>query len=589
MARTRFIWHIFPPFLAVVLLTLGLVWYIASHEVEDALLRQTEADLAGRARMLRALAAHPELHDSPALLQERSEALGLDSDARITIIEPDGTVVVDSDEPPARMDNHASRPEVAAALEGRLGRAIRHSDTIATRMMYVALPEKDEPGSRVYRVALPLTAIEETLDAIHRRLGLAIVGVSLFAALLSWIVSRRIMRPLAEVKAGADRFARGDLARPLAVPDTEEFAGLADAMNEMAAQLADRIEAVEKQRNEMEAVFSSMIESVLAVDTELRIISINQAAIALLGVQPSAVKGRPILEAIGNRALQRFAHDALRSHGLLETELTVDHQDAILLKAQGTVLRDGAGAAMGAVIVLHDITRLRRLEEMRQDFVANVSHELKTPITSIKGFVETLLDEPDPSPENTRHFLQIIEKQANRLDAIIEDLLSLSRLEQTQNASALQTESAPVLPIVEAAAELCQHQAELRGIRIQIECPEDLAAPVNPPLLEQGLVNLINNAVKYSDEGQTVFVRAFPENAQLVLEVEDEGAGIPANDLERIFERFYRVDRARSRELGGTGLGLSIVKHIAQAHRGNVTVASALGHGSTFTMRVPVR
>jgi len=587
MARKRFIWHIFPAFLFITLLSLFLVSYYVTRSFDTLHMNQTASDLAARAQLVRSLASEPRLREDVTLLRKRCMALGGEINTRITIMESDGKVIVDTNEDPDQMDNHANRPEISAALEGEPGSAIRFSYTINTRMMYVALPEEGTQSGRIYRVAIPLTAIGQTLNATYWRLGQVVVCICVLAAILSWLVSRRIMRPLADLKVGAERFAQGMLDQPLQVPESEEIASLAEAMNEMANQLADRIQAVEQQRNEMEAVFSSMIESVLAVDSNLRVISINQAAIALLGVEPSAIKGRPILEAVRNTALHNFARRALEGEGLVEAELTVEHKDFLLFKAQGTVLRDGTGRALGAVIVLHDITRLRRLEEVRQDFVANVSHELKTPITSIKGFVETLLDEQPPSFEDTRRFLGIIEKQANRLDAIIEDLLSLSRLEQGAGAVALVTEQAVVRAVVEAAAELCQHQADSRNIRIQIECDGDLIAPVNPPLLEQGLVNLINNAIKYSDEGQTVFIRAYKDSSSLVIEVIDQGAGIHANEQERIFERFYRIDKARSRDLGGTGLGLSIVKHIAQAHRGTVSVSSTPGEGSTFTFRLP--
>lgn len=589
MARKRFIWYIFPAFLLITFASLFIVSYYVTRAFEELQELETKGDLEARAVLLRALASGPRLRNDLDQLRAECAALGEASRMRITIIEPDGTVIVDTDESPAVMDNHANRPEVRVALTGVPGRATRYSDTVNARMMYVALPEAPAPDTRVYRVALPLTALGETLNMIFWRLGIVVVGVSTVAAAISWFLSTRLMRPLADLKVGAERFAQGKLDLPLPVPESEEFASLAEAMNEMATQLADRIQAVEQQRNEMQAVFSSMIESVLAIDTELRIISINQAAIALLDVQPSAIKGQPILEAVHNQSLHEFANLALESEGLLEAEFTVGRRDARLLKAQGTVLRDGTGQAMGAVIVLHDISRLRRLEEVRQDFVANVSHELKTPITSIKGFVETLLDEPPPGQEDTRRFLRIIEKQANRLDAIIADLLSLSRLEQGVGEGGLATEPAQVFSIVEACAELCQHQADSRRIKIQIDCPKDLVAPVNPPLLEQGLVNLVNNAVKYSDEGQTVYVHAYAADSTLVVDVIDEGSGIPANEIDRIFERFYRVDKARSRELGGTGLGLSIVKHIAQAHRGNVSVTSTPGKGSTFTVRLPLK
>lgn len=587
MARRRFIWYIFPAFLLVTFSSLLAVSYYVTRAFEDLHTSQTAADLEARAALLRAIASTPRLRGDLALLREQCAELGAKANMRITVIGPDGTVLVDTDGSPARMDNHADRPEVRAAMTGETGRAVRFSDTLNTRMMYVALPGNVETDPRVYRVALPLTAATDALHPAYWRLALVVLGVCIVAAIGSWLVSRRIMRPLAALKAGAERFARGELEPPLPVPASEEIARLAEAMNVMAAQLADRIRAAEQQRNEMEAVFSSMIESVLAVDTEFRIISINEAAVTLLDIGREPAKGRPLQEVVPNPVLHDFARSALAGEGLVETELALGSSAPRSIKAQGTVLRDGTGRAMGAVIVLHDITRLRRLEAMRQDFVANVSHELKTPITSIKGFVETLLDEPAPGLEDTRHFLQIIEKQANRLDAIIVDLLSLSRLEQGSSTGDFATAPAPVGAIIEAAAELCRYQADRRKIHLRIDCPPDLVAPVNPPLLEQGLVNLVNNAIKYSEAGQTVHVCARMEAPALLIEVRDAGAGIHAHELERIFERFYRIDKARSRELGGTGLGLSIVKHIAQVHRGTVSVDSAPGQGSTFTLRLP--
>lgn len=579
--------QILPAFLFVALISLTLVSYFVTRTVEERELRQAGQELSARAILLRAALASPAVGEGAAL-QAFCKTLGFETHTRITVIEGDGTVIADSEESPAQMDNHATRPEVAQALRGEEGRSIRFSYTVDTRMMYVAIPAGETPGGRVIRVSIPLSAIEVTNKAIYRQLAALVAAVSLMAALLSWLVSRRVMRPLIALKAGAARFAGGDFAETLPVPDSEEMGSLAEALNEMAHQCAYRIQAMEQQRNEQDAVFSSMMEGVLAIDSNLRIISMNEAASELLHVDPNAIKGRPILEAVRNMALRDFVRSALQSQAPVEAELTVGQREPLLLKAQGTMLRDGAGHAMGAVIVLNDITRLRRLEEVRQDFVANVSHELKTPITSIKGFVETLLDDPDPSPENTRRFLQIIEKQANRLDAIIEDLLYLSRLEQTKGTISLKIERAPVLPIIVAAVELCQHQADARAVRIQVECPGELAAHVNPPLLEQGLVNLVNNAVKYSDNGQAVIIHAYTEGGILLIEVIDEGTGIHANERDRIFERFYRIDKARSRDQGGTGLGLSIVKHIAQVHSGTVTVSSTPGEGSTFTLRLPL-
>ncbi len=588
MARRRFVLQLLPAFMAITVLSLVLLAYVVSRTIETIETEQAMQELAARASLFRAAVETQTSTDGEGGLQALCERLGAESHTRLTIIAPDGTVIADSDEVPEKMDNHASRPEVAQALAGHTGESTRFSYTINERMVYLAMPAGVPPGSLIIRASIPLTSVDATIGTIYRRMGGAVLVVTLCAALLSWFVSRRLVQPIVALKAGAARFACGDFEKPLSVPDSEEFGSLAEALNEMARQCSFRIEAMEQQRNEQDAVFSSMMEGVFAVDSELRIISMNEAASTLLRVDANAIKGRPILEAVRNTALRDFVQGALASRTPVEAELSVGRREPLLLKAQGAMLHDGSGQAMGAVVVLNDITRLRRLEEVRQDFVANVSHELKTPITSIKGFVETLLDDPAPSPDNVRRFLQIVEKQANRLDAIIEDLLSLSRLEQTKGAATLKIEQAPVLPVINAAVELCQHQADLRAIRIHVECAQELAARLNPPLLEQGLVNLINNAVKYSDDGQAVLVRAREQDGMLVIDVIDEGTGIHANELDRIFERFYRIDKARSRDLGGTGLGLSIVKHIAQAHAGSVSVISTPGEGSTFTLRVPL-
>lgn len=586
MARKRFIFQLLPAFLLITLFSLLLVTYFAARAFESLEFAKTESDLLSQARLFDALitsATRDDVH-----LQTLCVRLGEETGTRFTVIEPDGRVVADSDEAPDKMDNHATRPEVAAALPDKPGRAVRFSYTTNTPMMYLAVPAEGLSGGRVLRLALPLTTIREILGAFYWRLGLILLAVVCFATLTSWLVARRVLRPLVALKSGAARFAEGDFSTPLQVPDSEEFGGLADALNEMARQCAYRIDAMVQQRNEQDAVFSSMMEGVLAVDPDLRVISTNETAAHLLNIDPVSAKGRPILEVVRNMALHDFARSALESATPVESEISLGQREPLLLKAQGTVLRDGAGRAMGAVIVINDITRLRHLEEVRQDFVANVSHELKTPITSIKGFVETLLDEETFDPVNTRRFLTIIGKQANRLDAIIEDLLSLSRLEQSKGVVDLVVEPAPVLPIIEAAVELCQHQADARGVHLAIRCSDTLRAPLNPPLVEQGLVNLINNAIKYSDTGQTVLIRAHDTADTILIDVIDEGTGIHANEVERIFERFYRIDKARSRDLGGTGLGLSIVKHIAQAHRGAVTVKSTPGEGSTFTLRLPL-
>jgi two-component system phosphate regulon sensor histidine kinase PhoR len=325
---------------------------------------------------------------------------------------------------------------------------------------------------------------------------------------------------------------------------------------------------------------------VLAIDARQRIVGINRAAADLLGVDLDDVVRRPLQEVVRNPDLRRFALTAIDCREPVEDDVVLRGDRDRTLRLRGTALRDVSGEG-GAVIVLNDVTDVQRLESVRRDFVANVSHELKTPVASIKGFVETLLDGAADDPAANRRFLEIVARQADRLAAIIDDLLSLSRIEQSEGKGNLPLEPTRLADVIAAVIADCGPRAADRSIRLETRCAEGLVADVNPPLLEQALINLVDNAIKYSDPGAGVWIAVEQADAGLVVRVSDEGCGIEAEHLPRLFERFYRVDKARSRKLGGTGLGLSIVKHIVQAHGGTVAVESEPGVGSTFTIRLP--
>jgi two-component system phosphate regulon sensor histidine kinase PhoR len=335
-----------------------------------------------------------------------------------------------------------------------------------------------------------------------------------------------------------------------------------------------------------------MIEGVLAIDARQRIVGLNRAAADLLGVDLDGSIRRPLQDVVRNPDLRRFALKAIDCREPVEDDLVLRGPRDRTIRLRGTALRDVSGEG-GAVIVLNDVTDVQRLEHVRRDFVANVSHELKTPVASIKGFVETLLDGAADDPADNRRFLGIIARQADRLAAIIEDLLALSRIEQREGAGNLPVEPTLVADVFAAATADCDARAADRSIRLETDCPDSLQADLNAPLLEQAVINLIDNAIKYSDPGRTVRLSAESLTgagaADLVIRVQDQGCGIDAEHLPRLFERFYRVDKARSRKLGGTGLGLSIVKHIVQAHGGRIDVESVPGVGTTFTIRVPLR
>jgi two-component system phosphate regulon sensor histidine kinase PhoR len=358
-------------------------------------------------------------------------------------------------------------------------------------------------------------------------------------------------------------------------------------MNSMAEQLDDRIRTVVNQRNEFEAVLSSMVEGVLAFDTEENLLSLNQSASDLLGVQEEAVLNRPIQEVIRNSALQRFVSKTLASMEPVEDEISLYNGGERNLQAHGTPLTDVSGIRIGALVVLNDVTNIRRLENIRREFVANASHEIRTPITSIKGFVETLLDGALEDRETAQRFLGIIGKHSDRLNAIVEDLLSLSKIEMEAETGQVYLEEGRIVDVLEEAVEACHTGIEEKRITVRIDCPGNLICRINSSLLVQALINLIDNAVKFSEEGGTVTIACKAAAGGIAISVKDEGVGIGSTHIPRLFERFYRVDKARSRTLGGTGLGLAIVKHIAQVHNGEVTVTSAPGQGSTFTITLP--
>lgn len=418
-----------------------------------------------------------------------------------------------------------------------------------------------------------------------------LIGAPLTVALalaMSWLLSRSIGRSLGRLADAARRFAAGDFSERLRLSDHRELAETADAFNALADNLERSIASLNRRNSEQEAVLTSMVEAVLAVDGEQRVISVNAAAARLLSASAAEIEGRGLQEVIRNADLRRFVAAALTSDEPVEGNIILRQARDRVLQVNGTALRDPAGRSIGAVIVLNDVSRLRQLENLRRDFAANVSHELRTPIASIKGFVETLLDGAMANPPDAERFLQIIARQADRLNTIIEDLLSLSRIEQEAEADGIALAVGGIEAVLQAAVSDCAARALARDITVELDCPSDLTAPMNADLLGQAVANLIDNAIKYSETGKRVWVRAYRDGQAVAIAVKDEGSGIAAEHHSRLFERFYRVDKARSRRLGGTGLGLAIVKHIALAHRGQVTVASEVAAGSTFLIRLPV-
>jgi two-component system phosphate regulon sensor histidine kinase PhoR len=589
----KLLWQLLVPYVLVVFLSIWVVSWYASQSLRNFFIQHTEEDLNIDAAFIEDEVAGFISDASVTTLTRLCQSLAGKGAVRITIMLPDGKVVGDSEEDPIRMDNHKARPEMMAALNCETGKAIRYSQTLGTEMLYLAIPLMENGELKaVLRTAVPLQHVEDAIWQMNRNLLVCGVMAAAISGLLCLLITHRITHPLANLKKVASQYARGNFENRIQAPPSEELAGVTEAMNQMAVQLRDRLQNLTRQRNELEAVLSSMVEAVLAFDLDECLINLNNAAAELLDLDPARVLGRPIQEIIRNADLIKQIGEVLEGQKQIEGDLTFVNGVTRYLQVHGSPLLDSDGNRIGALMVMNDVTRLRRLENVRRDFVANVSHEIRTPITSIKGFVETLQEGAINEPEEAKRFLDIVAKQANRLNSIIDDLLALSTIEQEKERGEVSLELAPIGKVIENAVQACASQASDKSIFMEIQCDKTLEGRINPRLLEQAVVNLINNAIKYSDNGKRIWISAsiqkLRNQPEIMIQVSDEGSGIPEEHLPRLFERFYRVDKARSRKLGGTGLGLAIVKHIVQTHGGRVEASSQLNVGSVFTIALPV-
>jgi two-component system phosphate regulon sensor histidine kinase PhoR len=586
----RLLWQIYPVFILVIVLAVVAIGWYFSAVLKNFHHQDSVQALRARAELI-ALQVKDRLHlDERDFINDLCRQAGVRTDTRITIMLPGGEVLGDTREDPKRMENHGSRPEVLVALEGGIGKSQRFSRTLQKEMMYLAVPVvTDSRIAGVVRTAMAVDEVDSRLGALRKQVMVGGIVAIVLVSILSLLISRRITRPLEQIKQEAERYASGQLEHRLRISGSSEIVALGQTMNDMAAQLNERISTIDKQRREQDAVLSSMIEGVIAIDSKQNILRMNPAAAHLLEVNAELVVGRPVQEVVRKAELLSFITDAMDSEDTIEKDVLLFRgEEELCLQAHGTMLRGMGNETIGALVVFNDLTRQRRLETMRRDFVANVSHELKTPITAIKGFVETLLDGALDNRDEAEQFLKIVERQVERLSVIIEDLMSLSRIEQGEENERFDLEPGSIAEVISESVNDCTVLAEGVGITLKQELDHEVMSLLNGPLLEQALTNLLENAIKYSPTGSTVTICCSEENGRAIIRVSDQGCGIEAEHLPRLFERFYRVDKARSRQAGGSGLGLAIVKHIVQIHHGRVAVESTPGKGSEFIVSLPL-
>ena len=519
------------------------------------------------------------------LANKIGRALGL----RATIISADGTVIGDSDvggPDIKKMENHINRLEIKRAIKAGIGSSMRFSTTIKKDMLYIAARVGSENVLGFVRIAIPVSDIRSGETKIHDMIVFALLLSFLIAIAASYFVFIAISKPVSEISDIAGRIAGGDFSKKAYIRSNDEIGDLAKVLNYMSDEIKKRINEASSEETKLKTVLSSMFEGIILTNEKGEILLMNLSLKKLFLVNAPSEGKRP-LEVIRNAGVQDIVDKVLSGkEGLISEEIHTHLPEEKFINVNGVpIIRNNN--TEGALLVFHDITELRRLEKVRQDFVANVSHELRTPISNIKGYSETLLDGAIDDRKNARSFVNVIFQDSERLAKLIEDLLDLSKIESGRMDMTLVPMD--IKDIAGRAASIVASHAKNKSISIDIDIPKDAPMVLADEIrLSQVFINLLDNAVKYSPEGTSIKISASRKDKMLQTDVSDNGAGIPEKDLQRIFERFYRVDKARSREMGGTGLGLSIVKHIVQAHGGEVWVRSILGAGSTFSFTTPI-
>ncbi len=588
MTRRSFTLQILWPFLTLLLIALGVNTWGALRFMQDFDVDQSMDSLEIQARLVVHALESLKGDYRPEQVDPICKALGQTTGTRITAILPSGAVAGDSSESVGAMDKHGDRQEVRQALEGQVGRATRFSHTLHEDLVYVAVPIVDSGKTvLVVRASKSLAAVQQTMRRALTLTLLLGLAIAIGAVAAGGALARRISSPLQSMRRGAERFANGELESRVPIPGSVELADLANALNQMAAQLRERIQIVSRQRNELDAILSSMAEGVIAIGQDERILTVNRTACRWFGLDEDSARGRYLHEAVRNPGIHQCAARMLSEALPFEEECLLAGPGERHIRVSASPLGDELGNKIGALLVLNDFTQLHRLEQARSEFVANVSHEIRTPVTSIKGYAETLLAEPPPEPEVQRRFLEIMMRQADRLAALVDDILALAGLEGAETDRDAAMGPVDVTAILDAAKQACQPMALAKGMTIALSADAGLTVRGNAMLLEQALANLLDNAVKYTEAGGEVGIEARRAPAGIAIRVRDTGMGIPAEHLGRVFERFYRADRARSRSMGGTGLGLAIVKHIAALHQGQISVESTPGQGSVFSLVLP--
>jgi two-component system phosphate regulon sensor histidine kinase PhoR len=600
MFKSSFFWRLYAGFVGVILICALIINVLLGNYVRDNNANKLEQDLLTRASFLKEFAL-PHLltsNNKASELQQKVRLLDQQIASRLTVIKASGEVLADSRKNPQDMDNHLMRPEIQMALRSGPGQAERYSDTVKQNMKYLALAlyaEETETLLGFVRVALPQSEIIEQQTRLTQYIITGCVIAALIALVFGFYFARRFALPIQALTQSAEAIAKGDYQQRVYLNNKDEIGKLGKAFNFMAASAHDRVQHITEDRNKLATILSGLVEGVVAVDEQQNIIHINEAAARSLNISASASLGTSIWRCVHIVEIHEILKKIFTEGGTSQNQVRIpgEIKDTVI-EVYGAALSDNDGSH-GAILVLHDVSELEMLENVRRDFVTNASHELKTPLTAIRGVIETILHDPEMDKETLWHFLQRVQAQTERLVNIVSDLMALSRLESGKNSNYQPTSLKAVLnqsikSFTPIAAEKDIDLSYKFDTSTDTDTDDDCRILGDAHALGQLFDNLIDNALKYTPEKGRVNIDLKPKQAEktISVEVSDNGLGISKTAQARIFERFYRVDKGRSRELGGTGLGLAISKHIVEQHHGNITLNSALGQGSRFEVSFPL-
>jgi two-component system phosphate regulon sensor histidine kinase PhoR len=498
---------------------------------------------------------------------------------RLTLIQYSGSVLADSHSDTFVMENHFNRPEVQDALRGYIGKSVRYSTTMRAEMFYIAIPVPTR--NLIVRTSISVEDVKRQVKYIYWRLAISTFIILIFASFFAYLIAKNTSGLINSVKNVAEHYASGDFSISLQEEGNLELQNLSKSINTMGKQLKDKINTITSQRNELQAMLNSMTEPVILLDENMTVKEINPSAIDVIDSE-KVLKSIKLNSILKNSQILAIVAKGIETRKYQEEIVCLNEEDELYYLVHVSFIENLGEEKNAALLVMNDISGIKRLEKMRKEFVANVSHELKTPVTSIIGYVETLLAGRVLNKKDIMNFLSVINRQAVRLEILIEDLLTLSKVED--DLVELVKEVIPVTDLIGSSASACSYIAEQKNMQIIIDCDEELELYANPILAEQAVSNLIDNAVKYGYADTDINICAKLIDDNVVITVTDSGPGISKKNIERIFDRFYRVDKSRSRDLGGTGLGLAIVKHVARTHKGKIEVESEVGVGTIFRL-----